>query len=103
MRVRHPIDWRNEKFRDLGDKDETHQNTEENHLRPTTTNTSSSFVKSTAGVSCACPSNSRTRNSLTAPIKRPGGNTPPLPRYKLSGQAANSPVSTENLNSTMAQ
>src|SRR4029077_19085144 len=79
MRVRHPIQRRNEEFRDLRDKDKNHQNTKENHLRPTTTNTSSIFVKSTAGVSCACPSNSRTRNSLTAPISSPGGNTPPTP------------------------
>src|SRR5689334_22815304 len=79
MRVRHPIERRNEKLRDLRDEHEHHQNQEENHLRPTTTKTSSNLVRSTAGTSCACPSNSRTRNSLTFPISNPGGKTPPTP------------------------
>src|ERR1041385_5590016 len=79
VRVRHPIERRNEKFRDLRDEHENDQDGEENHLRPTTTKTSSSFVKSTAGTSFAWPSSSRTRKSLTLPINNPGGNTPPTP------------------------
>src|SRR5438477_13114209 len=79
MRVIHPIERRNKKLRDLGHENEKHQNHEENHFRPVTTKTSSSFDKSTAGLSCAWPSSSRTRKLLTVPTNSPGGNTPPTP------------------------
>src|SRR6266404_3442652 len=79
MGVVHPIERWNKKLHNLRHKNETHQNEEENHLRPVTTKTSSSFDKSTAGFSCAWPSSSRTRKLLTVPTNRPGGNTPPTP------------------------
>src|SRR6267378_4274771 len=79
MCVVHPVERRNKKLRDLCRENEKHQDDEENHLRPVTTKTSSSFDKSTAGFSCAWPSSSRTRKLFTAPPNRPAGNTPPTP------------------------
>src|SRR5205085_10175553 len=76
MSVVHPVEWRNKKLNNLGHKHQGHQNEEENHLRPVTTKTSSSFDKSTAGFNCAWPSSSRTRKPLTVPSNSPGGNTP---------------------------
>src|SRR5207244_4681380 len=79
VRIVHPIDWRNVKLRNLCDQHQDHQNEEENHFRPVTTKTSSRCDKSTAGVSCACPSSSRKRKVFTTPISKPEGNTPPTP------------------------
>src|SRR5205823_9881356 len=77
--VIHPIKRRNKEFRNLRDQDKNKQNKKENHFRPVTTNTSSRCDSSTAGVSCACPSSSRTRKVFTTPISKPEGNTPPTP------------------------
>src|ERR1700676_1760149 len=70
---------RNEELGDLRDQYEHQQYKKENHFRPVTTNTSSRCDISTAGASCACPSNSRTRKLLTVPTSKPDGKTPPTP------------------------
>src|SRR6266481_5069763 len=82
VRVVEPRQRRDEKFRDLRNEDENQQNKKEDHFRPVTTKTSSRCDKSTVGVSCACPSSSRTRKGLTAPINKPGGKTPPTPEVE---------------------
>src|ERR1043166_628092 len=79
MRVVEPGQRRDEKFRDLRDEDESEENKKEDHFRPVTTKTSSKCDRSTAGVSCACPSSSRTRKLFTTPISKPEGKTPPTP------------------------
>src|SRR5206468_12589581 len=63
----------------LSHPDQEYQKKKECHLRPVTTNTSSRCERSTAGVTCACPSNSRTRKLLTTPTSKPEGKTPPTP------------------------
>src|SRR5207253_3073445 len=67
------------KFCYLSDHDDYQQKKKEYHFRPVTTNTSSRCERSTAGVSWACPSNSRTRKLFTRPISSPEGKTPPTP------------------------
>src|SRR5438477_11796265 len=79
MRVVEPGQRRDEKLRNLRNQHQHHQKKEEYHFRPVTTNTSSRCERSTAGVSCACPSNSRTRKVFTTPMSKPEGKTPPTP------------------------
>src|SRR6266446_7334559 len=74
-----PGQRRDEKFCNLRDQDKYQQKKKEYHFRPVTTNTSSRCERSTAGVSWACPSNSRTRKLLTTPTSKPEGKTPPTP------------------------
>src|SRR4030095_14810325 len=74
-----PWQHRNEQFGNLRRQHQNQQNKKEYHLRPVTTNTSSKCERSTAGVICACPSNSRTRKLFTTPISKPDGKTPPTP------------------------
>src|SRR5437763_8130312 len=79
MRIVQPRQCRDKQFRDLRYHHQNQQKKKEYHLRPVTTNTSSRCERSTAGVTCACPSNSRTRKLLTPPTSKPEGKTPPTP------------------------
>src|SRR6266404_7375268 len=77
VRVIHPIQRRNKKFRDLRDHHQNQKYTKENHFRPVTTNTSSKCERSTAGATLAWPSSSRTLKLFTVPRNKPEGKTPP--------------------------
>src|SRR5439155_7632455 len=79
MRIVEPGQRRDEKLRNLRNQHQDQQDKKEYHFRPVTTKTSSRCERSTAGVSCACPSNSRTRKVLTTPMSKPEGKTPPTP------------------------
>src|SRR5258707_14062863 len=79
MCVIEPRQCGDEKLRNLRHQHQEQQKKKEYHLRPVTTNTSSRCERSTAGVSCACPSNSRTRKLFTTPMSSPDGKTPPTP------------------------